>query len=354
MKEFLLTFHKDVYIIVIYIVLLLAIAIIKFRKNKDNNNIFTCENLFIMFFYVFIAIGPIVSMATDKYKYNYNIFFIFGFSLVLFLLGADIIIGNKKIKITRKKVNDENKKIKKIDWKNIQRNAKIILYIAYIFAVIYLLKNLSFILQDIENNRVSAMSGNGVIIYFSYAMIPATWILYYCHLNYNKVKYMWIYFIIDIILLLLFGYRSRIIEIILMCIIIRDDYSRIKIKTLLRIGVCLIIIVSLLQAVRGILSSAEMNIFNSIKNTMCVASINLIYIFNAFPTKVNYQYGYTYFINFQQLLPSSSLDMTMWLKKTLNMNFDGGRCYSNSYRRVLYKFWIYWCSTWYVINWYAK
>ena len=55
MKEFLLTFYKDAYIIILYTIVLLAIAIWKFRKNTEKDNIFTCENLFIMFYYIFLA-----------------------------------------------------------------------------------------------------------------------------------------------------------------------------------------------------------------------------------------------------------------------------------------------------------
>lgn len=320
MRAFLLTYYKEWIVIVAYLVLLSIIAIIKFTKNTEDKPLFTCENLFLIFYYIFVAIGPVMAIGKN-YKYNFNIYFIFAASLILFIIGADLIIGNKRIK---KNESGEQINKKEKNWKIITGNAKIVLFISYAFACIYLVKNLSFILQDLENNRVSAMSGNGAIIYFAYAMLPATWVLYYCHLNNAKVKYMWIYILIDAIFLMLFGFRSRVMELILMCIIIRNDYKKIKIQNLLKAAVILIIVVSLLQVFRTNISSGEAGISSSIINTTSVASINLIYVFNAFPNKVPYQYGYTYLINFQQLLPNYHLDMTMWLKNTLNITFDGG------------------------------
>ena len=323
MREFLLTYYDNWLIVILYIVLLTIIAIKKFSKNDNKHRIFCAENLFLIFYYIFIAVGPIILIfiGDDRYreKYNYNLFFIFGVSLILFLIGADIIVGKRKI-------NKKNKEkvITEIDWRNIIRNAKIVLFISYAFAIIYLFKNLSYILQDMENNRVSAMTGNGIIIYFAYAMIPATCILYYCHINNNKIKNIWLYIIIDIILLMMFGFRSRVMEIVVLCIMIRDNYKKIKMKTLVKIGTSLILLVALLQVLRTILSSDGMNILNSISNTMNVSSLNLTYIFNAFPEKINYQYGYSDIMNFLHLLSEYSLVVTMWLKEILNVEFNGG------------------------------
>lgn len=323
MEKLLFTYQNNIFLILLYSLFLLVIAIKKFKKNSDDNPIFTCENLYIILFYIFLAIGPIFSFLIGiKYEYNYNVFFLFAFSLLLFLIGADVIVGNKIF--TFKKNNSIPKKEIAINWDNIRANSKIVLYVSYLFAAIYLFKNLSFILQNVDSNRVTAMSGNGVMIYISYAMLPATWILYYCHLNDRKVKNIWIYILIDILLLTLFGFRSRVIELVLMCVILRNDYQKIKIKKLLKLGAVLILIAASLQVLRSITSNYQMGILKSLNNTLSVASINLIYIFNAFPKKIPFQNGYTYAINFLQLLPSHHLDVTMWLKNILNMRFSGG------------------------------
>ena len=106
MKEFLLTYYDNWLIVLLYVLLLTVIAVKKFSKNNKDNKIFCAENLFLIFYYIFIAIGPVIIFFIDNQKYidsyNYNAFFIFGISLILFLIGADIIIGKKKINILDK------------------------------------------------------------------------------------------------------------------------------------------------------------------------------------------------------------------------------------------------------------
>lgn len=321
MKKILMTFNDNIITIIFYCILLLLICYLKYRKIKKNENLFNCENLFLIFFYIFIAVGPIIGIIFKNYEYNYNLFLIFGLSLLCFLLGSEIIIGKKKFEISKVK---KDKKIKSVNNLSIVKIAKIVLLIGYICSCIYLFKNLSYILSDLENNRVSAMTGNGVIVHLAFMILPSTWILYYYHLNINKIKYIYVIFIIDIILLLLFGFRARILELLLLAIIIRNDYKKIELKKLLSYGLVLVILASGLQAIRSVLSSNNANIFDSLLNTTIVGSINLKHIFKFFPAKVSYQYGYTYLINFMQLLPSYSLDMTMWLKQTMKMTFAGG------------------------------
>lgn len=324
MKDFLLTFYNDTFIIVIYTIILVFIAILKFRKNTENSNIFNCENLFIMFYYAFIALGPIYLVGIKKYTYNYNVFFIFLFGLICFIIGAEL--SSKIIdKKTRDKENNNLMPMANINYKSIITNSIILLAISYLCVSIYLIKNLSFILSDFENNRVLAMQGSGVIIHLAYMMLPTTWILYYSHLNYKNDKKIYIIFIIDIIFLLFIGFRSRIMELLLVAIIIKNDNKKFKIKRLFIYGIILLILVSVLQIIRTYVSYKKVELgIDSIAITMSVNSINLKYIFDFFPRVVPFQHGYTYLLSFSMLLPNSHMDSTLWLKQALNMSFSGG------------------------------
>jgi len=324
MKEFILTFYKDVYIIIIYTIILLAISIWKFRKNTEKNNIFTCENLFIMFYYIFLAIGPIYLVLAKEYTYNYNVFFVLLMGLICFIIGADF-ITKIKIKKKDKETEKKNKDLKQINFKSVLKVTNILLIISYVSIIIYLGKNIGFILQDFENNRVLAMQGSGVFIHLGYMMLPTTWILYYCHLNYQKSKKIYIIYLIDIVFLLFVGFRSRILELLLVSIIIKNYHKPFKIKKLFVYGIILILIVSALQIARAYISGGNLIPgIDSLVNTMAVNSINLKSIFRVFPKNVPFQYGYTYLLSFMMLLPGPNMDATLWLKQALNLSFDGG------------------------------
>ncbi len=322
MKEFLLKFYNDKIIIILYLIILIALAVYKFRKNTKEHPIFTCENLFIMLYYAFIAIAPAYAVWVNDYKYAYNIFFLFLLCLLLFVIGADIIVGNKKIK---KVFKIKFLSLQNINNKYVVRSATLFLIIGYIFIGIFLIKNLNFIMQDLENNRVLAMQGSGVIIHLGYIILPASWILYYCHLNYKKNKFMYLYLILDIILLLLMGFRARILELILLLIIIRNDYKPFSIKKLIVYGISLVVLVVLMQFARTIMSGGNIDkVIGSLVSTMGVSSINLNYIFDAFPDNVPFQYGYTYWLGIGMLLPGPDIDATLWLKDALNLQYAGG------------------------------
>lgn len=324
MTEFFLTFYNDWFSILIYILVLLAIVLHTIKKSIKNNNFLTASNLFIFFYYVFIAVAPLYMIIVKNYEYNYNILFIFGFSLICFIIGCRIISLNFVINNSRKKIKGIFN-FDDVDYKNAKNMAFILLIIGYLFSFIYLIKNGQYIFQDLENNRVLAMQGSGIIIHFSYMILPATWMLYYYHVNFKKIKLLIIIICIDVIFLLLIGFRSRILELILLMILIRNDFKKIKFNKLFKYSIILIIFVSALQALRTYFTNGTMNFgIETVVLTLTVNSINLKSIFRVFPKIVPFQHGYTYLINFFMLAPNNSIDYTLWLKNALNISFDGG------------------------------
>ena len=51
---------------------------------------------------------------------------------------------------------------------------------------------------------------------------------------------------------------------------------------------------------------------------------NLSYIKKVFPMQLDFQYGYTFLINIQMLMPGPDVDFTIWLKEQIGLNFAGG------------------------------
>ena len=96
MGEFLRNNFSEPISLLFYMVFLIIVAIFHFKKSLKNNSILSCTNLYIIFFYIFIALAPIGYVLFEKnFKYYYNTIFVFSFSLILFIIGSDFIVKNK-------------------------------------------------------------------------------------------------------------------------------------------------------------------------------------------------------------------------------------------------------------------
>lgn len=72
------------------------------------------------------------------------------------------------------------------------------------------------------------------------------------------------------------------------------------------------------------MSGGVSSTLTSLFTSLYVGDININYMYNTFPGKVDFQYGYTYLINFLMLLPGPDLDFTLWLKEQVGITFSGG------------------------------
>lgn len=89
-------------------------------------------------------------------------------------------------------------------------------------------------------------------------------------------------------------------------------------------GLLCIIGVAALGAIRTTMSGGVSSTLTSLFTSLYVGDININYMYNTFPGKVDFQYGYTYLINFLMLLPGPDLDFTLWLKEQVGITFSGG------------------------------
>ena len=139
-------------------------------------------------------------------------------------------------------------------------------------------------------------------------------------------KIFFILLVIVALLSLITGYRSRIISLFIILILMYNKWKKIKINKLIFLGIAIIGLGTVLGLARSSLSDTNSyyGIFETIGIHIDGGSENIDIIFRNFPNKIPYQYGYTYLINIIMLKPGPDLDFTLWLKEKVNMTFDGG------------------------------
>lgn len=108
-------------------------------------------------------------------------------------------------------------------------------------------------------------------------------------------------------------------------IFIYNKYHKINLKKIIALGMSLVVLVGILGVIRNVLSGNDnTSILKTIFTLFGNGSINIHYILEHFPEKTNFQFGYTFLINFIMLLPGPNIDFTIWLKNILGETFEGG------------------------------
>ena len=203
----------------------------------------------------------------------------------------------------------------------------IIMYISSIvFEIIYLLKNYKVLFGgDLENGRILAMSGNGIYLYGMWLGTFGLVLIYELVMRKKfQARYFWILCIFHIVTISLIGFRSRIISLIVMLILVHNKYRKINFKKVIRLGILLLLLASTLGVVRDMLSGSSTSIIKTIIRSLGNGGLNIYYIFEGVPNKIKLQYGNTYLINLKIFLPGPNDDFTIWLKKALELKFSGG------------------------------
>lgn len=300
-----------------YISILLEIFIV------NNFKILSGPILGALFFTLSIGAGPIAYYLflgrTCEQEYIIILVSIFSF-----------LIGNLVYKLLPKKNKDnfttqiKKKKIK--NYKSIEIVLWLMLIVAIMASLYYLYINKSlFFSGSYDNGRISAMSGNGIIIQAIGLGVIALCVMFELFLE-NKItkKRFIIFLLLAIPTALIKGFRGEIIAPIMIMMIMYNKKHKIQLKkviTLLIIGVAVIFSLGI---VRQILSNGTMNWYKSFLLIFANGSINVNAILNTFPQKVNYQKGYTYLINIIMLRPGEDIDFTLWLKEQVGYSFSGG------------------------------
>ena len=207
--------------------------------------------------------------------------------------------------------------------------------VSILAAFYYLYSNRHVLLGgNLQSGRMDAMAGNGMILYISQisiVVIPMMYDLYKKGKD-SGIKLISKYEIIaDLgiatITLLFSGFRALMMSLYVCLVLLYITKNKIKSRRIIGFGVAFVFIVETLGLIRSSLSGEALlmsNFFDSLSTSLFVNCINLKYVFTAFPSRVPFQYGYTYLINFIMLLPGPDPDFTMWLKEMLGLSFSGG------------------------------
>lgn len=279
-----------------------------------HNRIIDTFRVFSAFYAVLLAFGPIILYIEghDYYREVGNLIII---SYFCFALGYSF-GGSGKIKHNRHKMFLP------------ANNPKSVLIIALIvFCIgmgaysIYFIKNWRYIFAvDLENGRVAAMKGNGLFLWLGSLVWLSVYMMYeQCLINgrYKRVTYLM--FAGSAIFSILLGFRSALVNPILVIFFMKNKKREIPIRKMAALALVLFAFVGVYGAIRGGGSS-----YASLLHEFKVSSVNLNYILNTFPSRVKYQMGTTYLMEFQSLADDNVVGVTMWLKNILNLNFSGG------------------------------
>ena len=282
--------------------------------------------LMIIFYTATIGICPIILAINKSLYYKEQYLFIL-ISYICFIIGYSLMerINRKKFE-TRKTQDSELKKQKSSNVMKIFSIA--ILACSVLACAYYVVINKAYIFGgDLENGRITSMSGNGLLLVVIKLSILSGGILFeqYMQKNLKRISIIIISLIV-VIVNLLTGFRSGIILYCITILLLYNKRKKINIKAMLILASLVFILFSGIGVLRsGILSGNKSNsIVKSALSTLQGGSINLKYIQEVFPNKVNYKYGYTYLINIIMLKPGPDLDFTLWLKEVLGLKFAGG------------------------------
>ena len=227
-------------------------------------------------------------------------------------------------KYSKKEIKEEAK-VKKIKYNT---NICYLMVIAALTMLgIYIIKNYNVLFGgNLESGRITAMSGNGILLYGMWLGTMGIALLFENLLRKEIKLYQFlplcIFYSISILTM---GFRSRLITLLILMILIYNKYHKIKVKKTIALGIALVSLVCALGVMRDLMSGIENSSFlKTMINLFQNGAINIHYIINEFPKSTPYQYGNTLLINLKMLMPGPDIDYTLWLKDVLDLSFAGG------------------------------
>lgn len=284
--------------------------------NMCENRLLNVKFLFFIFFSVFVGLSPIA-----LYLYN-NILYI----EQLPIIALSIFMYMIPICIFGKKGKKDDKKTFEINYNYVKQFSNILLVLSLVAYALYFVRNRSLLFSgNLESDRISALSGNGIILQMMNFSVLGLALLFECFLKdkYSLKKFI-ILCCIFLPLTLLRGFRSGIISPILIFFFMYNKAHKISNRVTIKFGIYLIALVTILGELRTVMSSGTADILTTLIGTFRTGSINMSHIFRNFGTYIPFQYGYSYLVNMKMLLPGADPDFTLWLKELMKINFSGG------------------------------
>ena len=294
----------------------------------ERKNIISIKTLFVVIFSAMIGLSPLFYYM-DRHTQTLNTGNSIDYQYPIILIGYLIMVIGLCINFKREKKEklEEKKQLTR------QTMANYNFYFSIVLLIISFVTNLFFIIanknlflgESLEAGRMEAIASNGIIVVLSSFNYLGLGLLYEVTLQTKKWKKLFCFFlVVNIIFYIIRGSRTNIVYFLLIILLIRNHYKKIKIRSFVMIFIILLAGLSILQVLRTYMSGEQTNFIGNIYGILEVGSINLDYIVITFPDKINFQYGYTFLINILMLLPGPDVDFTLWLKQSLGMTFAGG------------------------------
>lgn len=282
--------------------------------------------LFWVFSMYTFGLGPVI-LIRRGISFNYNYFFIILGAMLCFAFGSILFISRSAPRV---KPRPDNTVIH-LNFSRIT-GLYILFGIAELSTLFYLIKNRDIlILSSLEDSRISAASGNGLLYYGMQMSIVAITMLYdiYCETGKNQKPLvskitLFCLTIIASVSLMVTGFRANVMTLFMCLVVMRAGKKKTSPLVIVIYGVLFISAVTVLGVARSLVSGNDASLFRALITSIYVGDINLNYVFNTFPRKVDFQYGYTYLINLIMLLPGPDPDFTLWLKEQVGISFSGG------------------------------
>tara|TARA_R110000868_G_scaffold150063_3_gene372971 strand:+ start:32121 stop:33350 length:1230 start_codon:yes stop_codon:yes gene_type:complete len=206
--------------------------------------------------------------------------------------------------------------------------------VGYLFIFIGFLCTLKFIynagglvifMEDIENTRIEARKGQGLItqlaiLFFTYGLLTLIMSKFS-----NSIKL--ILTVIVLFWILSFGNRGPALYLLVFVIFVMQSVNNVQFtyKKILVFGLFLFSVMVLLGAIR---TNGAANLYDLFIARFAwrpfVNIQNFQYVVNYFPNKHEFLLGQTYWVDFSMLFPGSHPNSGTFLKELMGWRFDGG------------------------------
>ncbi len=272
--------------------------------------------LFFVFYSMSFAMGEIYAYIEGVYLF-YNPYLVVLGALICVILGY--VIGKN---IGQFKMRKKNKirfpfRVRWID----------LLFLTYIVStiacLIYFMKNRALLMNNLEDSRIVAAGGNGILLYPMQLHIMTIPLMYEeMKKKRLSVTVFWILTVFAIIQLMVTGFRTPFVNLTVVLLIIVILNGRLTLKKVFPIVSIFILAIAGYGIIRS--GSSINGLYYLLRGRIFVGMQNLNQVFRCFPDKIPFQYGSTYFINLTMLRPGPDVDFTLWLKDALGISFSGG------------------------------
>lgn len=331
-------FHKDIKLIRHIFIVLVLVAVFLFL-------LFPSAIYLTSYFVAYSSLGLIIFWISPKWLCAMTLFYVmysieigggiffiwnehcnFKYSPYLVVLGglfvliAGYYVGIKLEKRKSIKITGRIRYSLSISWRDILIASYVLATIA---GMLYVYKNSALLFGNLNDGRISAASGNGMILYLFKMHIMIVPLMYE---EYKKGKFnrptFGLFFIFACVQLLFTGFRSPVVTTIIIMIIMNIYQGRLNFRKTIPVISLLLIFAIAFGAWRN--QSNLYSIYKIVRAQLFVGAQNLNYVTNTFPMTMPFQHGYTYLINLIMLKPGPDLDFTLWLKEVLGISFSGG------------------------------